>query len=248
MAGCEETTLRLKWHVLHNHAPGIFDEDITHSEWVSNRRYAALSILEKSLNGPIALVEDLVELLNNFQLIGEAWEIQANQEEAMKVMCQVMNWPLQESFSLTPINSLACLIYWRALTALLQNLSPNVRQDLQKAFSSQQANDVPAPVGDRDAEHEQSPEPAPGRQMFDSHFYLYRLQRFWGCRMTHHSYRQWLPWVTPLNNTGSTLQDVRQCFVILTHTRQWRGLMNSPWIQSVWPLGFFPNTRPCRKR
>ena len=180
MSGCEETTLRLKWHVLHNHAPGIFNEDITPSEGVSNRIYAALSILAKSLNGPIARVEDLVELLNNFQLIGEAWEIQANQEEVMTVMCRVMNWPLPESFSLTPVNSPACLIHWRALTALLQNLSPNVREDLQRAFSSQQADDLPAPVGERDAEREQSPEPAPGRQTFDSHFHLDRLQRSLG--------------------------------------------------------------------
>ena len=55
-----------------------------------------------------------------------------------------------------------------------------LREDLQRAFFSQQADDVPAPVGEQDAENEPSPEPAPGRQTFDSHFHLDSLQRLLG--------------------------------------------------------------------
>ena len=177
MAGCDETTLRLKWHVLHDHAPGIFNEDITPSDKVSNRRYAALSFLAKALNGPTARVEDLVALLNNVELIGELWEIQENQDTAMRVMCRVMNWPLPEAFSLTPVNSPACLIHWRALTALLQNLSAGVIEDLQRTFSEPQSEEASAPVGEQEVHRELSPEPAPRRQAFDSHFHLDRLQQ-----------------------------------------------------------------------
>ena len=96
---------------------------------------------------PNARVKDLVALLNKFELIGELLEVQENQNTAMRLMCLVMNWPLPEEFSLTPVNSPACLIHWRALTALLQNLSPNVREDLQGTFSEPQSEDASAPVG-----------------------------------------------------------------------------------------------------
>ena len=78
MAGCTETTLRLKWHVLHQHAPEIFNEDLTPDTGLSNRRYAALSILAKVLIGPSARVEDLAATLNRFKLIRDLWEIQTN--------------------------------------------------------------------------------------------------------------------------------------------------------------------------
>ena len=150
MAGCEETTRRLQWRILHDHAPGIFNEDIIPSDEVSNQRYADFSVLAKALNGPNARVKDLVALLNKLELIGELLKIQENKDTAMRLMCLVMNWPLLEAFSLTPVNSPACLIHWRALTALLQNLSANVREDLQGTFSEPQSEDASAPVGKQD--------------------------------------------------------------------------------------------------
>ena len=176
LAGCTETTLRLKWHVLHQHAPEIFNEDLEPDTGLSNRRYAALSILAKALNGPSAQVEDLAATLNRFKLIGDLWEIQTNRERAMREMCSVMSWSSPEVFSLNPVNSPACLIHWRALTALLQNLSPNVREDLRQTFPNSNSTDATAPECAAVCMREPSPEPVPDRLVFDSHFHLDRLQ------------------------------------------------------------------------
>ena len=55
-----------------------------------------------------------------------------------------MSWPSPEVFSLNPVNSPACLIHWRALTALLQNLSPNVTEDLRQTFPNSNFTDATA--------------------------------------------------------------------------------------------------------
>ena len=181
MTGCSDSTLRLKWHILHQHAPEIFNEDLEPNTELTNRRYTALSILAKTLNGPTAQVEDLVTMLNQFQLISDTWEIQDNQDKAMRKFCNVMNWPMPESFLLKPMNSAACLIHWRALTALLQNLqnlSPNARVDFKRTFQDSQYVDTSAPVVEQESVQQRnpSPEPAPNKLAFDSHFHLDRLQ------------------------------------------------------------------------
>ena len=178
MTGCSDSTLRLKWHILHQHAPEIFNEDLEPNTELTNRRYTALSILAKTLNGPTAQVEDLVTMLNQFQLISDTWEIQDNQDKAMRKFCNVMNWPMPESFLLKPMNSAACLIHWRALTALLQNPSPNAREDFKRTFQDSQSVDTSAPVVEQESVQQRnpSPEPAPNKLAFDSHFHLDRVQ------------------------------------------------------------------------
>ena len=111
MADCKETTLCLKWHVLHQHDTDIFNEDLTPDSSLSNRRYAALSILAKGIDGPSARVKDLAATLNRFKLIGVLLEIQTNQERVMRAMCSVMSCPSLEVFSSYPVNSPACLIH-----------------------------------------------------------------------------------------------------------------------------------------
>ena len=56
----------------------IFNKDLEPDAGLSNRRFAALSILAKVLIGPSAGVEDLAATLNRFKLIGDLWEIQTN--------------------------------------------------------------------------------------------------------------------------------------------------------------------------
>lgn len=90
---------------------------------LSNRRYAAQAILAKALHRPSAKVSDLVVTLNRYSLIRDLWEIQENQDTAMRDMCRVMDWSAPESFSLLPVNSAACLIYWTALTDFCKTFS-----------------------------------------------------------------------------------------------------------------------------
>ena len=186
MVGCEETTLRLKWHVLHQHVPEIFNEDLMPSTELSSRRYAALSILAKTLHGPSAQVDGLVATLNKFDLIGNLGEIKDNQVKAMREMCLVMDWPMPDVFCLKPMNSAACLIHWRALTALLQNLPPGVREDFRQTFQDSKSN-IPAPVGEADISQlrESSPDPTPARLVYDSYFHLDRLQ--WSMNLSQES-------------------------------------------------------------
>ena len=106
-----ETALRLKWHVLYQHAPVIFNEDLTPDTGLSNRRYAALSIMAKALNWPSAKVEDLPASFSCFNLIGDLWEMKINKERDMREMCRDMSWPSPEAFSLKPVNFPACLIH-----------------------------------------------------------------------------------------------------------------------------------------
>ena len=178
---------------------------------LSSRRYAKLSILAKTLHGPSAQVDDLVATLNRFDLIGNQTlhgpsaqvddlaatlnrfdlignlgEIKDNQVKAMGEMCLVMDWPMPDVFCLKPVNSAACLIHWRALTALLQNLPPGVREDFRQTFQDAKSN-IPAPVGEADISqlHESSPDPTPARLVFDSHFHLDRLQ--WSMNLSQES-------------------------------------------------------------
>ena len=201
MAGCEETTHRLQWHVLHDHAPGIFNEDIIPSDEVSNQRYAALSVLAKALNGPNARVKDLVALLNKFELIGAVGN---PGEPGYSDEADVLSNELAAARSI--------LVNTSQLTSLLDSLkSPHssVTEPLAECerrppgtFSEPQSEDASAPVGEQDVHRESSPrppgnflrttvgccigeqdvdqqsspEPAPRRLAFDSHFHLDHLQ------------------------------------------------------------------------
>ncbi|MCW4342764.1 MAG: TatD family hydrolase [Candidatus Thiodiazotropha endolucinida] len=184
MVGCSEETPRLKWHVLHSHAPGVFHEDLPADSDLSARRFSALSILAKAIHGSQAKISDLVDTVNRYSLLSEG-EILDNQVKAMEEMCHALDWEIPTAFSLQPLNSPACLIHWKVLSALLQNLAPHVRESLRESFPAPKGivntqQDSIDPVLDQEMEDVEV-EPVPSRLAFDSHFHLDRLQ--WSLRL-----------------------------------------------------------------
>ena len=177
LVGCSESTPRLKWHVLHSHAAGVFHEDLPADRKLSLRRFSALSIMAKAGHGNHAKVDNLVDTINRYNLIGDKWEILEHQESAMKEICYAVDSEVPTIFELQPMNSPACLIHWKSLMALLENLAPRVRENLRSSF--------PAPQGTGDSstieiaeepERIMEQEAAPTRLAYDTHFHQDRLQ------------------------------------------------------------------------
>lgn len=115
-------------------------------------------------------MDDLVDTLNKYHLIEEGWEITAIQERAMREMCHALSWNIPQTFNLQPVNSPACLIHWRILMALLQNLSPNSREDLKRSFPGTAMLEATVACEETEplpqSEPESEVEPAPTRFSF----------------------------------------------------------------------------------
>ena len=180
IADCQMETGFKKMHLFEKHVPTIFDEHLNPSRDVCQRRYAALTLMARSMLGREATLGDLMASLNTHQLVsGQQGDISDRQAEAMKQLCISQSWEVPDTFSLSPINSRGALLHWRCLTVLAGCISNDIMTSLRETFKWDDFNPKPAP-----SHSEETDDPAteylqflPVLHGFDSHFHLDRTRK-----------------------------------------------------------------------
>ena len=135
LSGCLRRVSSIRQHVLQDHAPGIFREDLEPTYQVCRERYAALDILAKKLKG--TTIEGLLSFLNELHLFSADQPtsiILPEVEIPLRHLCQVREWPVLDRFTLAPLNSPAVLTHWRILTHILSMMMPSEVEDVARAF------------------------------------------------------------------------------------------------------------------
>ena len=137
LSGCHEWTTSLKSHILNDHAPGIFREDIQPTNQVCRERYAALDILAKKLRGTGTTIEGLQTFLNDLHLFSADQPpsvVPQDEQIPLQHLCQVRQWPVPQRFMLAPLNSPAVLTHWRVLAHVLSMMIPSDVEDVCSTF------------------------------------------------------------------------------------------------------------------
>lgn len=112
--GCEEKTLFIRRHLFER--PLLLTVNDT-LELAQRMRIMVLQLLANALFGTRKSLEDMRNTLDQRHLIFKGWNITKSQANYMRQLCRCRRWTAPASFLLDPLNSLACLIHWRALLA-----------------------------------------------------------------------------------------------------------------------------------
>ena len=133
--------------------------------------------MAKAVHGNHAKVDNLVDTINRYNLIRDKWEILEHQESAMKEICYALDWEVPTIFELQPMISPACLIHWKSLMALLENLAPRIRENMRSSFSAPQGTGDSSTIKiAEEPELIMEQEASPSRLAYGTHFHLDRLQ------------------------------------------------------------------------
>ncbi|XP_069110327.1 uncharacterized protein [Argopecten irradians] len=195
---CGMVTSFPKLHLVEVHVPAIFREGDSHDRDLANTRRNCLELMAKSILGPKATLQDLVQHINRYRLMAQGWQITPGQSDLMEEMCRVMGWPIPNTFSLDPMNSPAGLLHWRSLTILASAIPDSTMAELRETFALTIPQPVvPAPMpGDVSAPYEvlvvegeevqglDEPEVVCFPPAFDAHFHLDRTRKRLGLRDT----------------------------------------------------------------
>ncbi|XP_046377709.2 uncharacterized protein LOC124149909 [Haliotis rufescens] len=123
LPGCTTRSRKLKMHVQQAHLPIYFDERIQPlTKEVVEDRMRALYCLSGMILGPGSTLKELQHHLNTSHRIPADCTVTQKASENLRRMCRSQGWRVPAQFQLQPMNSLACLVHWRALVALLVDL------------------------------------------------------------------------------------------------------------------------------
>lgn len=131
MSNCGRRDKNLRRHSFYYHIPSVFFDRMTeeqlHSLEFHSGRVDCLLTLGKLVLGPNTNLQAVCDFLNSRRLIPEDSFIPEVCLFAMQVLCKFQGWQAPEHFSVSPINSVASLMHWHPLLALLSLLSSNER-------------------------------------------------------------------------------------------------------------------------
>ena len=156
--GCN--AMLLKPHVLRDHIPGIFSENLPCTPEVVTRRKTCLTVLAKFLNHQ----PDLTALVRLVNLTGDVIEetLSARQQEAAHSLANALGEAAPALWTLQPVNSIALLGHWRVLLSLFSLIDPEQAEKLWREFPATEREDLPEAI--------------------DSHFHVDRLCKRVGVR------------------------------------------------------------------
>ena len=173
---CGEKNTYYKAHAFDRHVPPIFSEFLDPADKrVYQGRVKALQ------QAATWMLEDSTSLQDLMAHVGESLNmedciISPAVQKAMCEMCKWMSIPLQDQFSLSPINSPAALIFWKVPLFIASRLTSDQRNLWFSTFT--------APL-EAEAEGERGVEEVPEvpasaapavLEAYDSHFHLDRLR------------------------------------------------------------------------
>ncbi|XP_071100930.1 uncharacterized protein [Haliotis cracherodii] len=123
LPGCTTRSRKLKMHVQQAHLPIYFEERIQPlTKEVVEDRMRALNCLSGMILGPGSTLKELQHHLNTSRRIPADSTVTQEASENLRRMCRSQGWRVPAQFQLQPMNSLACLVHWRVLVALLVDL------------------------------------------------------------------------------------------------------------------------------
>lgn len=123
---CGLGTRTLKLHAFKAHIPSVYHDRETPAQLMTPRFHRArvnyLIELARLVVGPFAGLRDLCSFLDKKALMHPSSEISVTSRTAMRRLGETQGWVLPAVLTLCPMNSIACLIHWRHLLALLSEL------------------------------------------------------------------------------------------------------------------------------
>ena len=134
--GCTTTSPRMKWHV-YSHLPVEFSiystEDEPEEEFYDICRLAGLKFLARTILGKNSTLRDLMNFTNKNWNAPGSINVTPEIEDAIRRVHELIGSSRQRSFSLSPVNSPACLIHWRVLVFLFNHLTEEQQVEFAEA-------------------------------------------------------------------------------------------------------------------
>ena len=140
MADCEHSATKIKKHVYASHLPAIFKDfetpELLRDVGFQERRLEGLQRLSELVMGPGKDIDAAVQFVNTYADLVSS-NITTESAAAMIALCEHSSWPVPNSFSVAPLNSPACLLHWRPLAFLMDQLSRRSRERIMAQFADE---------------------------------------------------------------------------------------------------------------
>ncbi|MES9882213.1 MAG: TatD family hydrolase [Sedimenticola sp.] len=137
---CPIRARTVKRHALHDHVPAVFHDDATEDMLSSfrfqNRRLVGLETLSEMIIGPGANPVKLLRFANRNLILESDTTISDRTRRAMDRLCETAGWPIPRFYTIEPMNSPACLIYWRVMTFLMSRLTGSEPDEMYRRFGA----------------------------------------------------------------------------------------------------------------
>ena len=132
--GCGEEVFNMKEHIEQDHAPAVFDYYQHPSMELTRSWVQCLVQMVQAIFGESAILQDMVDYINNRRSIAPGWFVTPEQQAAMVDMCQASGWEKPDEFSLDPVNSAAALMHWRCLGVFAAEISRQQMEQLRLSY------------------------------------------------------------------------------------------------------------------
>ena len=88
----------------------------------------------QTIFGESAILQDMVDYVNNRGSIAPSWSVTREQQAAMVDMCQASEWEKPDKFSLDPVNSAAALMHWICYSVFATEISRQQMEQLRLRY------------------------------------------------------------------------------------------------------------------
>ena len=103
------------------------------------RRLEGLQIVSELGMGPGKDIDAAVTFVNEYADLVPS-NVTPESAAAMSALCEHSSWPVPNSFSVAPLNSPACLIHWRPLAFLMDQLSRRSSERVMAQFEDERTS------------------------------------------------------------------------------------------------------------
>lgn len=138
LSDCHEKVGGNKEHMMKCHLPKIFNTSFSvDNPALHELRMRALKELTMSILGNTSNLDDLCRFLRNQNILPHGMPISDKMDESFRAFCRHYGYSEPEVFVLHTVNSPALLLHWKALSCLLQYITPVQRGEFRNLFHAE---------------------------------------------------------------------------------------------------------------
>ncbi|XP_061167710.1 uncharacterized protein LOC133176619 [Saccostrea echinata] len=138
LSECHNSVINMRDHMLKCHLPKIFNVNLPLDKPALNElRMQALTELTSSILGTTANIEDLCDFLRMQNVIPTTVPVEGKTEDTMRAFCRHHGYNEPKAFLVHTINSPAVLLHWKAMSYILQYITPTQQEEFHKLFHAE---------------------------------------------------------------------------------------------------------------
>lgn len=138
LSDCHEKVGSNKEHMMKCHLSKIFNTSFSvENPALHELRMRALKELTMSILGNTSNIDDLCRFLRNQNILPQGMPISDKMDMSFRAFCRHYGYSEPEVFVLHTVNSPALLLHWKALSCLLQYITPVQRREFRNLFHAE---------------------------------------------------------------------------------------------------------------